>query len=37
MLVYNNDEDLEVSDTCVHNSLLSWQYLEFLSYYHYQI
>ena len=24
MIVYNDDADLEVSDTCVHNSLLSW-------------
>jgi len=24
MIVYNNDADLEVSDPCVRNSLLSW-------------
>jgi len=24
MIVYNNNADLEVSDTCIRNSLLSW-------------
>jgi len=31
MIVYNYDADLEVSDTCVRSSLLSWVELSFLN------
>jgi len=30
MIVYNNDADFEVSDTCVRNSLLSWVELRYI-------